>query len=116
MSKQDTFKQAIRSYLDDRAKNDELFAKSYAKKAKSIDGCCNYILGEARKRGHAVAMSDAEVFGMAVHYYDEDDIKTNKLPANTGVSVSKQPTEKPTAPPRKKAKEEATEVKHMSLF
>ena len=43
---------------------------------------------EKRKRGAAVAISDAEVFGMAVHYYDEDNIKVEKIPANTGSSVS----------------------------
>ena len=64
-----TFKEAIKVYLDDRAKADELFAKSYAKPGKSIDECCNYILGEAKKRGNAVAMTDEEVYGMAVHYY-----------------------------------------------
>ena len=53
----------------------------YANEKKSIDECCSYIMGEARKRGNAVAISDEEVYGMAVHYYDEDDIKINRLPA-----------------------------------
>ena len=96
MSKQDSFKEAIKSYLDERAGIDELFAKSYAKKNKSLDECCNYILGEAKKRGNAVAISDAEVFGMAVHYYDEDDIKVDRMPTNVRAVVSnpaKQPQE-----------------------
>ena len=76
MSKQNPLKEAIQSYLDNQAKKDELFAKSYAKEGKNIDECCNYIIGEARKRGgNAVCMSDDEVFGLAVHYYDEDNIK-----------------------------------------
>ena len=45
-------------------------------------------MGEARKRGNAVAISDEEVYGMAVHYYDEDDIKINRLPAGEKASVS----------------------------
>ena len=45
-------------------------------------------MGEARKRGNAVAISDEEVYGMAVHYYDEDDIKINRLPAGEETSVS----------------------------
>lgn len=85
--KDNSFQAAIKSYLDERAKADELFAKAYNKENKSIDECC-YILGEAKKRGDAVAISDAEVFGMAVHYYDEDNIKVEKIPANTGSSVS----------------------------
>lgn len=140
MSKQDSFQQVIQSYLEERAKTDELFAQSYAKKNKNIDECCSYILGEAKKRGNAVAISDADVFGMAVHYYDEDSIKANKLQTNVKSSVSrpsasvelteedkekarqsalKRLEEEQHALLRKKptrAKKEATEVQQMSLF
>lgn len=89
MSKeQNHVKDAIKAYLDERAKNDELFAKSYAKANKNIDECFEYVIGEVRKKGNAVYMSDAEVFGLAVHYYDEDDIKINRLPKGTKVSAS----------------------------
>ena len=90
MSKENnnSVKEAIKAYLDDRAKNDELFAKSYAKENKNIDECFEYVIGEVRKKGNAVYMTDAEVFGLAVHYYDEDDIKINKLPKGTKVSAS----------------------------
>ena len=86
-------KQAIKAYLDDRAKNDKLFAQNYAKKNKNIDECFDYIIGEVRKKGTQVYMTDAEVFGLAIHYYDEDDIKINKLPKETKVSASAQVTE-----------------------
>ena len=86
-------KVAIKSYLDNRAKNDNLFAHNYAKKNKNIDECFDYIIGEVRKKGTQVYMTDAEVFGLAVHYYDEDDIKINKLPKETKVSASAQVTE-----------------------
>ena len=48
MSKQNPLKEAIQSYLDNQAKKDELFAKSYAKEGKNIDECCSYIMGEAK--------------------------------------------------------------------
>lgn len=80
-------KQAIKTYLDNRAKTDELFAVAYAKPNKNIDECFNYILGEANKQGNAVYLPDEVVFGRAVHYYDEDDIKINKLPANKKVTA-----------------------------
>lgn len=83
-----TVKQAIKSYLDNRAKTDELFAVSYAKTNKSIDECFNYVVGEAKKQGNAVYLPDDVVFGWAVHYYDEDDIKVNKLPSGTRVSAN----------------------------
>lgn len=73
-------KNAIKAYLDKRAQEDTLFAASYAKENKSIDECFDYIIGEVRKKGNAVYMSDDEVFGMAVHYYDEDDIKVSPTP------------------------------------
>lgn len=98
-------KQTIQKYLDERAATDKLFALSYSKKNKNIDECCNYILGEAMKKGMAVFMSDDEVFGMAVHYYDEDNIKINKLPANCTASVGK-PVEL-TEEDKKKANEAA---------
>ena len=61
-----SFKQVIQSYLEQRAKRDSLFATSFAKQNKNIDECCNYIIGEAKKRGgNAVFMSDDEVFGLA---------------------------------------------------
>lgn len=74
-------KDVIKAYLDKRANEDPLFAESYAKPKKNIDECFRYILGEARKRGSSVCMTDDEVFGLAVHYYDEDDIKVS---ANRG--------------------------------
>lgn len=73
---------AIKNYLDNRAMTDELFAAKYANPKKSIDECCKYITGEAyakAKNGCAV-ISDEEVYGMAVHYYDEDDINIRKAP------------------------------------
>ena len=76
--KPNSAEKAIKDYLDIRAKNDPQFAVSYAKPNKSIKECYNYILSEARKRGSAVCMTDEEVFGLAVHYYDEDDIKVTK--------------------------------------
>lgn len=89
MSKeQNHVKDAIKAYLDGRAKNDEQFAQSYAKANKNIDECFDYVIGEVRKRGNAVYMTDAEVFGLAVHYYDEDDIKINRLPEGTKLSAS----------------------------
>lgn len=62
------FQEVIKNYLDGRAKHDELFAVSYAKESKSIEECCMYIIGEARKLGTEVCMSDDEVFGLARNY------------------------------------------------
>lgn len=75
-------KTAIKNYLDNRAKTDELFAAKYANPKKSIDECCKYITGEAyaRAKNGCAVISDEEVYGMAVHYYDEEDINIRKVP------------------------------------
>ena len=97
------FAKAIKAYLDKRASTDKLFAESYKKENKSIDECCNYIIGEVQKianQGRA-ALTDDEVFGMAVHYYDEDDIKAENeinacvvIPGEYAAKEAKKPTSK----------------------
>lgn len=106
---QNGVKDAIKAYLDKRAQEDTLFAASYAKQNKSIDECFDYIIGEVRKKGNAVYMSDEEVFGMAVHYYDEDDIKVSKLPRNEHVKVS-QPKVELTDEEKEEAKAQAIQA------
>ena len=76
----------IKGYLDKRAEEDPLFAESYKKPGKSIKECCDYITGQAYKLGGStVVVDDDTVYGWAVHYYDEDGIKVDKLPARAGV-------------------------------
>lgn len=98
------FKNTIQSYLEDRANSDELFAASYAKPNKNIDECCNFILGEVQKSG-CNGFSDDEIFGMAVHYYDEDDDIKNVKPVNARVVVNH--TIELTEEDKRKAKEAA---------
>lgn len=74
----DNFTKVIQSYLEERAMRDELFAKSYWKENKNIEECIDYILTEVQKSGcHGFA--DDEIYSMAVHYYDEDDIKVGNV-------------------------------------
>lgn len=68
-----SFKDTIKAYLDQRAQSDPLFATSYQKEGKSIDECCNYIVQEVQKM-QVNGLADDEVFGLAVHYYDEDNL------------------------------------------
>ncbi len=71
------FKRVIENYLEDRALYDSLFAKSYTKEHKNIDDCVTYILNEVKQSG-CNGFADEEVFSMALHYYDEDDIEVGK--------------------------------------
>lgn len=72
------FKQAIEDHLQGRADMKEKLTK----KGKSIDGCCDYIFDVMRRRAEkerggksAVGLyaDPQEIFGLAVHYYDETD-------------------------------------------
>jgi len=71
------FKTVIQSHLTALAEKDELFAETMKKPGKNIDECVQYILGEVQRIG-ANGFADEEIFGMAVHYYDEDNITIGK--------------------------------------
>lgn len=73
----ENFKRTIQAYLEERAKVDDLFTKSYSKPNKSIDECVTYILNEVQRSG-CNGFEDDEIFGMAVHYYDEDNLDAGK--------------------------------------
>lgn len=74
MKATEEFKRTIKAYLDKRAAEDELWAETYKKPHKNIDECINYIFNEVMNSG-CNGFDDAEIYGMAVHYYDEDSIK-----------------------------------------
>lgn len=120
-----SFNEAIKTYLDRRSKEDSLFAISYAKANKNISECYDYIIGEARKRGgNAVAMTDDEVFGLAVHYYDEDNIKVKKQSGCKAIASNKQqkqaskpePSKPIVAPSKRGKKKEESSAMQFLLF
>ena len=88
------FKQQIQKYLNERAKTDILFGPAYDKEHKNIDDCITYILGEVKKKAgtdNAIAMTDEEVYSLAVHYYDEDNIVVGNSNIKSFTKVSKSP-------------------------
>lgn len=88
MKSTETFKRTIKAYLDHRAEQDSLFAAVLEKPKKNIDDCVTYILNQvqaAKVNGY----SDDEIYSMAVHYYDEDDIDVGKA-TNMSVVVNHQ--------------------------
>lgn len=119
-----TFETTIKNYLDNRAREDSLFAETYKKANKSIKECCRYIISRARKMGGtAVAVDDATVYGWAVHYYDEDNIKveasSGRVEVAAPAAVVKPEPAKPAAPKRQKAKKtnhRANDSLQLSLF
>ena len=90
------FQQAIKEHLDKMAAQDEVFAVKYADKCEaepeSIKKCCSYIIDQVQKnykQGNSAVLTNDEVFGMAMHYYDEN-IAPPKVASNCTVIMSKE--------------------------
>lgn len=83
----DPFMLAVEAMLNARAEQDELFAITLAKPNKSLKECCDYIYKEVKRIGRE-GYADAEVLAMAVHYYDEDDIKPGSVQKPSKVIVN----------------------------
>ena len=69
------FRDTIREYLEQRAGADALFAASCAKEHKNLDDCITFILNYVQQSG-CNGFTDAEIYSLAVHYYNEDDNHT----------------------------------------
>ncbi|WP_373735090.1 PcfK-like family protein [Bacteroides heparinolyticus] len=97
------FTRTIAEYLNQRAMTDPLFTPNLQKPNKSIEECITYILSEVQKSG-CNGFDDDEIYSMAVHYYDEDDIEVGKA-VNCQVMVNHvvELTEEEKAEARKQA-------------
>ena len=80
------FNDTIKAYLEERAENDALFAVKFANPSKSVEDCVTYILNQVQKSG-SNGFTDAEVYGMAIHYYEEKEIEVGN-PINCKVVVN----------------------------
>lgn len=69
------YETAVLKYLESNA-SDALAAKINSGQ-KTLQSCFDYIRGEAKKqaKGGCAMISDAVVFGWAIHYFEEDSIK-----------------------------------------
>ncbi|MCW0484044.1 PcfK-like family protein [Gaoshiqia sediminis] len=118
MKSTDNFKKVIEAHLQHRASMDPLFAVTLKKENKNIDDCITYILNTVHKSG-CNGFTDDEVFGMAAHYYDEDNIEVGK-PINARVVVNhkvEQPApKKPEKPKSRPVKSTSNAIVQPSLF
>lgn len=99
----DYFKMTIQNYLEQRAKGDELFAPVFANPKKNIDDCVTYILNTVQKSG-INGFTDDEIYSMALHYYDEEDLNVgNPVSCQVVVNHTIVLTEEEKAEARRKA-------------
>ena len=112
----DYFKQTIQSYLQRRAQEDELFAPRYANPKKNIDDCITFILNYVKQSG-CNGFADDEIYSLALHYYDEDDIDIGKPLTNCKVVVNHTIvlTEEEKAEARRRAMQKATDEAYRKI-
>ena len=97
------FTRTIAEYLNQRAITDPLFAPNLQKPNKSIEECITYILNEVQRSG-CNGFADDEIYSMAVHYYDEDNIEVgNPISCRVAVNHVVELTEKEKAEARQEA-------------
>ena len=67
----------LREYLESRAKRDAHFKEMYESPKKNIENCVQYVKECAQKAAvnGASFCDDDEVYGWAVHYYNEPDVE-----------------------------------------
>lgn len=109
MKPTDPFKAAIQKHLESVAQSDQLFAETMKKEGKNIDDCITYIMNQVQKSGRQ-GFTDDEVYGMAVHYYDEDKIEIGKpIKAKVVVNHVVELTEQDKIDAKQKAIQQAIE-------
>ena len=106
MKSTDTFKKPIQAQLEKIADLDDLFLVNYRNPDKNIDDCITYILNEVQKSG-CNGFADDEIFNMAIHYYDEQNIEVGKkINAKVVVNHHVEVTEEEKAEMKQKALDE----------
>ena len=89
------FEAALKSYLDGNI-TEALTAKINSG-VKTLTQCANFIIGEMKKKakdGCTVA-TDTEVYGLAVHFFEEDEIKASNVKPSAVVKTQPKAEEKP---------------------
>ena len=100
------FTRTIAEYLNQRAAADPLFAPNLMKPNKNIEDCVTYILNEVKKSG-CYGFADDEIYSMAVHFFDEDNIDIGKpLDCHVAVNHVVQLTDEEKAEARRQAIEQ----------
>ncbi|AUD65401.1 hypothetical protein BK011_06745 [Tenericutes bacterium MZ-XQ] len=103
---------AIKSYVENKSKNDEQLLKALDNEKKTYEKCWSYIMRKAKdhlnnKSGHIMP---SIVFGWAIHYFIEDE---SVLEKEVGKSIDNETTVKPKS--QKEVKVQKEEKKNKSF-
>lgn len=91
----------IQDYLEENAS--DTLAEKINNGKKTLADCWNYIISEAKSRAKSgcCVMRDAEVFGLSIHFFEEDEIKVAKKQEAPRVEVKKAPEPEKKPEPKK---------------
>ena len=100
------FFDSMESFIMKKMDANDLFAKKVSNPKKNIEDCITYVINTIEKSRYK-GLCDNDVYSLAVHYYEEDDIEVGK-PINCRVVVNHQVelTPEEIAEMRQKAKDE----------
>ena len=100
------FFDSMESFIRQKMDANDLFAKKVSNPKKNIEDCITYVINTIEKSRYK-GLCDNDVYSLAVHYYEEDDIDVGK-PINCRVVVNHQVelTPEEIAEMRQKAKDE----------
>ena len=105
----------VKNYLEQNVS--DLLAEKINNGKKTLQGCWNFIVGEAKKKAVSgcACIEDKEVFGWAVHYFEEDSIAECKsAPAvKTATTKTEAKAEKKPAPEAKPKAEKKAPPKNV---
>ena len=107
----DATKQIIIDYLEENAS--DVLVEKIQRCGKTIDDCWNFITDSARKRAknNCACIADSEVFGWAIHYFEEEgNVKVSKKEPVKVVAPKKPKAEKPKEVKAEKPKKESNDM------
>lgn len=108
-----TAMKVVVDYLIDFIK-DDVFASKVLNEKKSVDEMIEYIMSEAKKlaSGNMAMVSDEQVYNWAVHYFDEENIKFDKVAG----TIAKDQVDQPVQKQKKEKKKDDSIFMTLDLF
>lgn len=110
-------------FIEKKAEEDPSIARNILKEKKSLEECYKYIKAEISKLARdnpVIITTDEPVYEMAIHYYDEDNIKiANPMQASDKKELKKVKVDKKmnsTKPERAKTKKDNIVDCQLNLF
>lgn len=108
----------ILDYLEENAS--DVLVEKIRKSNKTMDSCWKFIFECARKAAEgkgSYGCAGQEVFGWAVHFFEEDSIKANDIVKNKSVKTEKPKEVKKAAEPKNKPEEKKEDLPgQMTIF